>query len=248
MQVLNKTVNIKSGPVEDIESNVQTSTANHLPDHTVNNFNTDHPTDNYTTHGIQQSTQQLTQSTNQTIPQFYQYHHQQPSVTGTLQAATYFHFPSQEQQLSPDSTMYQMTEYSNVTGVNGVWTTAGVTMHPNHITSPYGQTYVSPLTMPLNSFQPPTTIYNPQVPAVDVQTKLVYSSTQQSAPPLRSKSVPDILKEFEEVEVSEDKRERVRNKSQSRVKTNIDGNANTKGELCFTFGQENNMHSPSASI
>lgn len=107
-------------------------------------------------------------------------------------------------------------------------------MHQNHITPSYHipqAQYASALNMPLNSFQPATTIYNQQMLAADVQAKIVYSATQQSAPPpLRSKSVPDILKELNaEVEVSEDKR--VRNKSQSRVKGNVDGNANSKGEI-----------------
>lgn len=230
LQVLNKTANIKSEAVDDTESNAQTPTANHVHDQTTGNFNTDQPTDNYTTHNLQQ-----TQSTNQTIPQFYQYQ-QQPIVT-TMQAATYFHYPSREQQLSPESTMYQMTEYSNVTNVNGGWTGAGSTMHQNHITPTYHipqpQYAAAALNMPLNSsFHPPaTTIYNQQMPTADVQSKVVYSATQQSAPPppLRSKSVPDLLKELNaEVEVSEDKR--VRNTSQSRVKRNVDGNANSKGE------------------
>lgn len=219
-------------PVDDTESNAQTPTANHIHDQTTGNFPTDQPTDNYATHTLQQSTQQLTQSPNQTIPQFYQYQ-QQPTVT-TLQAATYFHYPSREQQLSPESTMYQMTEYSNVTNVNGGWTAAGSAMHQNHITPSYHipqAQYASALNMPLNSFQPATTIYNQQMLAADVQAKVVYSATQQSAPPpLRSKSVPDIVKELNaEVEVSEDKR--VRNKSQSRVKRNVDGNANSKGKV-----------------
>lgn len=182
--------------------------------------------------------------THQTNPpmQHYHYQQQQHQLPTTTPNNAYYGYPLRE-QLSPDTTMYQMTEYSNAAAskMDSSWSPGSVSHAHNHIHhhmnhqfhQSQGQGhYVQSANVATNAFQPATAtdaLYDHHV-ASGLQSKLVYSATQQSAPSvnsLKSKSVPDILKQLnDELQTSEGRR--VRNNSQSNAGPAIDGNANKK--------------------
>lgn len=144
--------------------------------------------------------------------------------------------------------MYQMTEYSNAatSKMDSSWSPGSVSHGHNHIHHQHLNHQFHPsqghgrYVQSANAFQPAAAtdaLYDHHV-ASGLQSKRVYSATQQSAPSAanwsKSKSVPDILKELnDELQTSEGRR--VRNNSQSNAEPAIDGNANKKRK--FVRGQ-----------
>lgn len=261
-QVLNKTANIQLNVDNRQIETATVGTPNNENHTTTSAITSNLSTDNNKFLGNNMNHQQnhihlhqtITQNS-QSIPYNCQSYYQQ--IPMTTEQANYYSYPSRDQQMSPDTTTMQMTdsngwtvgahpnsdgaEFGNrqvVGNVNGGWHNAYGQLPQGHQHQPYQQLTMNAIGVPNTQFQT-TTIYDHHIPAGGLQTKIIYSATQQSAPPSKSKSVPDIMKELnDELQCSEGKR--VRNNSQSGEKGagsggaktgTVDGNANKKGEI-----------------
>lgn len=278
IKVLNKTATLQSEALDDNETKsttTSTSINNSNSGVAATKYNLETKIDNYPSDIMYQSSPTPNQQLNvvttavahipdnvQSIPQYqYQYHQQH-----SQQVLNHHHASHQQgallhhQQMSPETSMYQMTEYSNAT--NGGWPQP----HPaslhhatrHHILHPHayhanqlmahGQfvTVANATATTANAFQQPPVGYEQQrLPSGALHSNIVYSATQQSAPPLelstpatcKSKSVPDIMRELKtEMQNAEGKRARNNSQSEREVAAAsaagpaVDGNANQRGK------------------
>lgn len=228
----------QSSPIPQTLSAVTTTSTVNSSHHPANGPSTISPYQQQYSYAVSQPAVHQPHPQQQQQQQLPPNHHQHQVPVTT---APYYAYATRDQQMSPDTARYQMTEYSNATP-NGGWSTVNPSVQQSHpvypyayagsphtVHGPYGPTAAAAATT--TAGYQPTMVYDQQhMAAASPHTKIVYSATQQSAPPptaSKSKSVPDIIRELK-AEHRDAEGKRVRNHSQSEKgpSTGIDGNAN----------------------